>query len=121
MERELPKVISLKVPNMCNLNLIESQYHVPANITGTEFTQSQYAMQAEFPLRDFFLLKYIYINQDILATDCNERKRAKCQLSLEKIIYLIIICLIIYKIIYLIIDETSLRHKKTPKHLLKQP
>ena len=33
---------------MCNLNLIESQYHVPANIIGTEFTQSQYATQG-FP------------------------------------------------------------------------
>ena len=87
MERELQKDISLK--NMCNLNLIESQYHVPANIIRTEFTQSQYAMQAEFPLRDIYthtyIYMYIYIYQDTLVTDCNERKRAKCQLSLEKI------------------------------------
>ena len=62
MERELQKDISLKVPNMCNLNLIESQYHVPANIIRTEFTQSQNAMQAEFPLRDYlYLYLYLYL------------------------------------------------------------
>ena len=47
---------------MCNLNLIESQYHVPANIIRTEFTQSQNAMQAEFPLRDYlYLYLYLYL------------------------------------------------------------
>lgn len=49
---------------------------------------TKYTMQAEF-LR-IFSLKYIYMNLSTEpAQDCNERKRAKCQLSLEKIIYLI--------------------------------
>lgn len=51
---------------MCNLNLIESQYHVPANIIRTEFTQSQYAMQAEFPLRDIYIYIKIHQSQTVM-------------------------------------------------------
>lgn len=78
VERNLPKDIGLKVPNTCNLNPIESQYHVSANVIGTQY---QYTTQAEFSLRDlffFYFKKKKKINQDIQATAYQERKRAKC-------------------------------------------